>query len=70
MNSRPISILCRRFAKRLISGCCGICLAPSVHAQMIAYEGFEAYVGGAQVETGANGTSGTGLDGGSGWGGS
>ncbi len=70
MNSRPISILCRRFAKRLILGCCGLSLASSVHAQMIAYEGFEAYIGGAQVETGANGTSGTGLDGGSGWGGS
>ena len=59
----------QRFAKRLILGGCGIGLTSGIHAQMIVYEGFEAYAGGVQVETGTNGTSGTGLDGGSGWGG-
>ena len=69
MKSPPKSSRWQRFAQRLILACCGIGIAPWVHAQMIGYEGFEAYAGGVQVETGTNGTSGTGLDGGSGWGG-
>ena len=69
MKSPPKSSRRQRFAQRLILACCGIGIAPWVHAQMIGYEGFEAYAGGVQVETGTNGTSGTGLDGGSGWGG-
>ncbi len=38
-------------------------------AQLVCYEGFSGYAAGAQVESGANGSSGDGLDGGAGWGG-
>jgi hypothetical protein len=41
----------------------------SASAQLICYEGFEGYSAGGQVESGSNGSSGTGLDGGAGWGG-
>lgn len=37
--------------------------------QLVAWDGFEIHPAGAQLESGANGSSGTGLDGGSGWGG-
>lgn len=40
-----------------------------VAAQLVCYEGFGEYGGGVQVESGSNGPSGTGLDGGTGWGG-
>lgn len=40
-----------------------------LRAQLVAYEGFQDYAAGAQVESGANGIHGTGLDGGAGWGG-
>ncbi|MES2440542.1 MAG: hypothetical protein V4584_15860 [Verrucomicrobiota bacterium] len=40
-----------------------------VGAQLVCYEGFAEYAAGAQVESGGNGSAGTGLDGGFGWGG-
>lgn len=40
-----------------------------LHAQLVAFEPFSDYSAGAQVESGANGVPGTGLDGGAGWGG-
>lgn len=43
-------------------------LTGSVRAQLLSYEGFEEYSAGVQVESGANGSNGTGLDGGAGWG--
>jgi hypothetical protein len=45
-----------------------VCTVPAV-AQLICYEGFGSYSAGAQVEIGANGSAGTGLNGGLGWGG-
>lgn len=44
--------------------------AMPLHAQLVAYEGFSDYTGGTQVESGANGSAGTGLNAGAGWGGS
>lgn len=41
--------------------------APPIHAQLVAYDGFGEYAAGAQVESGADGTSGPGLNGGAGW---
>lgn len=41
---------------------------PPVAGKLVAYDGFEGYAAGVQLEAGANGTSGPGLDGGSGWG--
>ena len=38
-------------------------------AQLVAFDGFGEYAAGAQVESGGDGTSGTGLNGGAGWGG-
>lgn len=38
-------------------------------AQLVCYEGFEEYGAGVQVESGANGSSGTPINGGTGWGG-
>jgi hypothetical protein len=38
-------------------------------AQMVCYEGFGDYAAGVQVESGSNGSGGTSLDGGVGWGG-
>ena len=38
-------------------------------AQIVCYEGFEEYDAGSRVETGGNSSDGTGLDGGTGWGG-
>lgn len=38
-------------------------------AQLVGYEGFGDYSAGTQVESGSNGSAGTGLDGGAGWGG-
>ena len=43
--------------------------AMPVHAQLVAYEGFGDYTAGIQVESGENGSAGTGLDAGAGWGG-
>lgn len=43
--------------------------AGSVAAQIVCYEGFAEYSAGAQVESGGNGSAGTGLNGGIGWGG-
>lgn len=44
-------------------------LAGPVAAQLVSYEGFGDYAAGVRVESGGNGSSGNGLDGGSGWGG-
>lgn len=38
-------------------------------AQLVAYEGFGEYAAGSQVESGSNGSAGTGLAAGAGWGG-
>lgn len=46
-----------------------IIAAAPLHAQLVAYDGFGDYAAGAQVESGANSSSGVGLDGGAGWGG-
>jgi hypothetical protein len=43
--------------------------AMPLHAQLVAYEGCGEYAAGSQVESGSNGSPGTGLDGGAGWGG-
>lgn len=40
-----------------------------LRAQLVAFDGFEEYEAGIQVEPGANGSVGVGLDGGFGWGG-
>ena len=40
-----------------------------LHGQLAAYDGFESYAAGTQVESGANGSAGIGLSGGAGWGG-
>jgi hypothetical protein len=40
---------------------------PALHAQLVAYEGFASYAANSQIESGANGASGSGLDGGAGW---
>ena len=46
-----------------------VCATPgSARADLFSYDGFEQYPAG-QVESGANGTAGLGLDGGMGWGG-
>lgn len=45
-----------------------VCTGPAV-AQLICYEGFGSYSAGVQVESGGNGSAGTGLNGGLGWGG-
>ena len=47
----------------------GLATAMPLHAQLVAYDGFDSYAAGAQVESGGNGSSGTGLYGGAGWGG-
>jgi hypothetical protein len=44
--------------------------AMPLHAQLVSYDGFEDYAAGVQVENGSIGSAGTGLDGGTGWGGS
>jgi hypothetical protein len=44
-------------------------ISPALEAQVVAYDGFGEYSADAQVESGADFTSGTGLDGGIGWGG-
>lgn len=41
----------------------------SAAAQLVCFEGFGQYNADSRVESGANGSNGTGLDGGSGWGG-
>jgi len=38
-------------------------------AQLVAFEGFQDYAAGTQVESGGNGSAGTGFDAGAGWGG-
>jgi hypothetical protein len=43
--------------------------AMPLRAQLVAFDGFGEYSGGAQVESGASGSGGTGLNGGAGWGG-
>ena len=45
-----------------------VCTGPA-GAQLICYEGFGSYSAGVQVESGGNGSAGTGLNGGLGWGG-
>ncbi|MES2657096.1 MAG: hypothetical protein V4689_00690 [Verrucomicrobiota bacterium] len=44
-------------------------LGGTAAAQVVCYENFTGYGAGVRVESGANGSSGTGLDGGFGWGG-
>ncbi len=46
-----------------------VALAGLAGAQLVCYEGFEEYAAGAQVESGSNGSPGTPLNGGTGWGG-
>lgn len=52
--------------KHLIFGS-SLCFVPTLHAQLVAYEGFESYAANVQVEAGPNGASGIGLNGGAGW---
>lgn len=52
----------------VIPALAGLCFSP-VNAQLVCYEGFGEYDAGDQVESGSNGSSGTGLNGGIGWGG-
>jgi hypothetical protein len=59
---------CRR-QKRIILSALAIVLAGRAGAQLVGYEGFEDYAVGTQVESGSNGSAGTPLDGGTGWGG-
>ena len=43
--------------------------AMPLRAQLVAFEGFQDYAAGTQVESGGSGLAGTGLDAGAGWGG-
>ena len=47
----------------------GAALQLTARAQLTAYDGFEEYAPGVQIESGANGSAGTGSNGGAGWGG-
>lgn len=60
-RDRPIPIKVAALAMTLAVG--------TLRAQLMCYEGFEDYGAGARLESGANGSPGTGLDGGGGWGG-
>ncbi len=60
------SIAIRRL--RLATATAGLLPLP-LGAQLLCYDGFGDYPAGSQVESGSNGSTGTGLDGGTGWGG-
>lgn len=63
-----VIIPCHRL-KRATLPALAVALAGLAGGQVVCYEGFEEYAAGAQVESGSNGSAGTPLNGGSGWGG-
>jgi hypothetical protein len=55
--------------RRLALAALAAASASPAGAQLVCYDGFEDYAADARVESGSNGSSGTGIDGGIGWGG-
>lgn len=72
-NAAPCRADCVMHTVFPILGSCAAALFFSMstgqgHAQLVAFDGFNGYAAGAQLESGNNGSQGTGLDGGVGWG--